>query len=152
MLSLTLVASAQWQNRAPSLDGYELVFSDEFNGNQLDADVWNIEVNGNGGGNNELQYYLSNNVKVADGSLVLTARRESFAGKSFTSGRINSMGHAAFKHGIVQASIKLPKTANGLWPAFWLMGNDAGAILHQCVALGTLHRRATPDVLTRHDQ
>lgn len=124
MLPLALAAHAQWLNRAPSLDGYDLVFSDEFNGNQLDADVWNIEVNGNGGGNNELQYYLTNNVKVADGSLVLTARRENYAGKSFTSGRINSMGHAAFKHGIVQASIKLPKTANGLWPAFWLMGND----------------------------
>ena len=71
MLPLALVTSAQWLNRAPSLDGYELVFSDEFNGSQLDADVWNIEVNGNGGGNNELQYYLANNVKVADGSLVL---------------------------------------------------------------------------------
>lgn len=30
----------------------------------------------------------------------------------------------AFTHGKVEAAIRLPKTANGLWPAFWMMGND----------------------------
>lgn len=123
-LASALAGNAQLLSHAPSLDGYELVFSDEFNGTELDSRVWNIEVNGDGGGNNELQYYLPNNVRVADGSLVLTAKRQNYSNKSFTSGRINSMGKAAFNHGIVQASIKLPKTANGLWPAFWLMGND----------------------------
>ena len=124
VLPLALVGNAQWLNRAPSLDGYEMVFSDEFDGTTLNSQVWNIEVNGDGGGNNELQYYLANNVTVANGNLVITSRRQNYANKAFTSGRINSMGHAAFKHGIIQASIKLPNTANGLWPAFWLMGND----------------------------
>ncbi|MBR6283360.1 MAG: glycoside hydrolase family 16 protein [Muribaculaceae bacterium] len=122
--ALCLAANGQRLNRAPSTDGYELVFSDEFNGTALDTQVWNVEVNGDGGGNNELQYYARGNVKVADGALHITARRENYGNKSFTSGRINSMGKAAFKHGIVQANIKLPSTANGLWPAFWLMGND----------------------------
>ena len=121
---LWLSAGGQMLHRAPSTDGYELVFSDEFDGNALDTQVWNVEVNGDGGGNNELQYYTRGNVRVADGALRLTARRESYGNRSFTSGRINSMGKVAFKHGIVQASIQLPSTANGLWPAFWLMGND----------------------------
>ena len=108
----------------PSLTGYDLVFADEFNGTALDTRVWNVELNGNGGGNNELQYYLADNVRVADGNLVITARKQNYEGRSFTSGRINTMGKMAFEHGILQASIKLPKTANGLWPAFWLMGND----------------------------
>ncbi len=124
LLPLSLSAGAQWLNRAPSLNGYELVFSEEFDGNALNSQAWNVEVDGNGGGNNELQYYSPNNVAVADGALRITARRESANGRSFTSGRINTMGKVAFKHGIVQARIKLPHTANGLWPAFWLMGND----------------------------
>ena len=36
---------------------WNLVWSDEFNGSTIDASKWNFEVNGNGGGNNELQYY-----------------------------------------------------------------------------------------------
>ena len=122
--ALWLGVTGQQLHRAPSTDGYELVFSDEFNGTALDTQVWNVEVNGDGGGNNELQYYIRNNVKVADGALQITAKRENYGNKQFTSGRINSMGKAAFKHGIIQASIRLPQTANGLWPAFWLMGND----------------------------
>jgi len=29
-----------------------------------------------------------------------------------------------FKYGKIEARIKLPQTGNGLWPAFWMMGND----------------------------
>ena len=54
----------------------------------------------------------------------MTAKKESYQGKSATSGRINSKGKKYFKYGRIEASIKLPKTANGLWPAFWMMGND----------------------------
>lgn len=105
-------------------DGYTLRWSDEFNGTALNEKIWNIEVNGNGGGNQELQYYRRENVSVEDGNLVLTARRENFSGKAFTSGRVTTQNKAAFKHGILQARIKFPKTANGLWPAYWMMGND----------------------------
>lgn len=111
-------------------DGYKLVWQDLFDGETLDEAVWNIEVNGDGGGNNELQYYRRENVSLgkdeASGcnALILTAKREKFSNKDFTSGRINSKNKKAFKYGKIEASIKLPKTANGLWPAFWLMGND----------------------------
>ena len=105
-------------------EGYTLVWEDNFNGTALNEKNWTIEVSGTGGGNQELQYYRRENVSVADGNLVLTARRENYQGKSFTSGRINSNQKAAFKHGIMQAKIKFPKTANGLWPAYWMMGND----------------------------
>ena len=109
---------------AIDLEGYRLVWSDEFNGTNLNTKVWNIEVNGNGGGNQELQYYAAENVSVDDGCLIITSRRENSHGKAFTSGRINSLGKAAFRHGRIDASIRLPHIANGMWPAFWLMGND----------------------------
>ena len=103
---------------------WQMVWSDEFNGTGLDLDIWNIEVNGNGGGNNELQYYCEKAVSVQDGNLVLTATKEEYLGKHCTSGRVNSKNKVYFTHGKIEASIKLPSTANGLWPAFWMMGND----------------------------
>ena len=108
--------------------GYELRWSDEFNGTSLNTTLWNIEENGNGGGNQELQYYRKENVAVHDGNLVLTARRENYNNKQFTSGRVNTRDKAYFKHGIIQARIKFPKTANGVWPAYWMMGNDYGKV------------------------
>lgn len=110
--------------------GYSLVWQDLFNSEKLDESVWNIEVNGEGGGNAELQYYRRENVSVGKDEksgrncLILTAKSESFGGKSFTSGRINSKNNKAFTYGKVEACIKLPSTANGLWPAFWMMGNN----------------------------
>ncbi len=121
-----LLLSAQATDVQP--DGYKLVWSDEFNGNSLDEKAWNIEVNGDGGGNQELQFYRRENVAVADGNLVITARRENYSNRSFTSGRVNSRNKAYFKHGILQARIKMPKTADGLWPAYWMMGNDYGKV------------------------
>lgn len=128
MLSaLALPLSLSAQTTTPPT-GYKMVWSDEFNGTSLDTKVWNIEENGNGGGNQELQYYRKENVAVANGNLVLTARRENNNNKQFTSGRINSRDKAYFKHGIIQARIKFPKTANGVWPAYWMMGNDYGKL------------------------
>lgn len=103
---------------------WQLVWRDEFNGSSLDMDLWNIEVNGDGGGNGELQYYCEKGVSVQNGNLVLTATRENYGGKQCTSGRINTLGKVYFTHGKIEARIKMPQTANGLWPAFWMMGND----------------------------
>jgi len=103
---------------------WQLVWRDEFNGSTLDTDLWNIEVNGDGGGNGELQYYCERGVSVQNGNLVLTATKENYGGKACTSGRINTLGKVYFTHGKIEARIKMPLTANGLWPAFWMMGND----------------------------
>jgi beta-glucanase (GH16 family) len=109
---------------------YRLVWQDEFNGSALDEGFWNIEVTGNGGGNEELQYYRRENISVGkepasqESCLVITAKKESYSGKTATSGRINSNKKMSFRYGKIEARIKLPRTANGLWPAFWCMGDD----------------------------
>lgn len=112
-------------------DGYRLVWQDLFDGTELSPERWNIEVNGSGGGNAELQYYTDRpeNVRVGDdgrgnGCLILTARREQYQGREFTSGRVNTKNLVCFTHGKIEAAIRFPSTANGLWPAFWMMGND----------------------------
>lgn len=104
---------------------YVTVWEDNFNGPELDRSVWNVEVNGSGCGNNELEYYIdsSDNIGIRDGALVLKARKTPYGGSHhFTSARLNTCGKKSFTYGIVEASIKLPKTADGLWPAFWMMG------------------------------
>lgn len=109
---------------------YTLVWSDEFNSSELDLTKWLIEDNGNGGGNNELQYYDSRGVSMGKepdsgrNCLILTARKEQYRGKTASSGRVNTSNGYTLTHGRIDALIRLPKTADGLWPAFWLLGAD----------------------------
>lgn len=113
---------------------YTLVWNEDFTDGALDRNVWNIEVNGDGGGNNELQYYCEKAVTIErnplDGKycLVLTATKEEYNRKHCTSGRVNSKEKLYYKFGKIEARIKFPNTANGLWPAFWQMGNDFGRV------------------------
>ena len=104
---------------------YQLVWSDEFDGSALNTDVWNIEVNGNGGGNQEKQYYTDRpeNLRVEEGNLVIEARKEEYNNRKYTSARINSRNKKYFKYGKIEARIMFPK-GGGTWPAFWMMGND----------------------------
>ena len=126
------VSSAFAADDTTTTNGYKLVWNDEFNGSSLDTEAWNIEINSNGNGNAELQYYTDkpDNIYIGEEPeskarcLVITAKREDYKGKSFTSGRINTADKVYFTRGRLVSRIKLPKTENGLWPAFWLLGND----------------------------
>src|SRR5690606_41177175 len=64
--------------------GWELVWSDEFDGTSIDSEKWSHEVNCTGGGNNELQCYTAReeNSYVAEGKLHIVARKEAFSGPS----------------------------------------------------------------------
>ena len=105
----------------PTLEGgWVARWADEFGGTELDDTKWNIEVNGEGGGNQELQYYRSENIAVADGSLAITAKKEAYLGKQYTSGRINTKYRMEVRYGRVQARMKLPG-GRGTWAAFWMM-------------------------------
>ena len=124
-LLLAMPLAAQTTN-----DGYTLVWNEDFTDGTLDRNVWNIEVNGDGGGNSELQYYCEKGVMLAaepttgKQCLVLTATKEDYKGKKCTSGRVNSKNNLYYTYGKIEARIKFPNTADGLWPAFWQMGND----------------------------
>ena len=106
---------------------YQLVWSDEFDGNDWDRNVWTAEVNGNGGGNQEKQYYTdrAENLRVEDGNLVIEVRKEPYESKDYTSARIISKGKKEFLYGKMEARIALP-TGKGMWPAFWMLGSRGG--------------------------
>ncbi len=113
---------------AAAVPGFDLVWSDEFDAAALDLKKWEFEVNARGGGNNELQYYVTNNVRVRDGLLTIEARKEHYTGpggtREYTSSRIRTKGKGDWLFGRFEIRAKLPK-GQGLWPAIWMMPTDA---------------------------
>jgi beta-glucanase (GH16 family) len=105
--------------------GWTLVWHDEFNAPSIDASVWNFEVNGNGGGNNELQYYTAEprNAFIENGTLVLQALKESYNGKQYTSARLNTDHKKDWLYGRVDVRARLPY-GRGMWPAIWMLPSD----------------------------
>jgi beta-glucanase (GH16 family) len=105
---------------------YNLVWSDEFEGNSLDRSKWNYEINCDGGGNNELQCYTNkaDNLYVSGGMLHLRAKPENYQNKQYTSARVNTKDTASWKYGKFQTRAKLPK-GDYLWPAIWMMPKDS---------------------------
>jgi len=110
-----------------------LVWEDNFDVDGApDASKWAFEIGDGtaqgipGWGNNELQYYTDRpeNVSVENGVLKITARQESFEGSGYTSARLITKGLFQQKYGRFEARVKLP-TGQGLWPAFWLLGDDS---------------------------
>ena len=67
--------SCATKTKTPDIDGYKLLWSDEFDGKKMDEKKWNYEPHEPGWTNNELQEYTTStdNVFVRDGKLVLKA-------------------------------------------------------------------------------
>lgn len=105
--------------------GWELVWNDEFDGDQIDRTNWGFDIGGWGWGNGEAQYYTDRpeNARVQNGLLIIEARQEKFENSYYTSARLKTQGLQEFQYGRFEARIKVPEGA-GLWPAFWMLGAD----------------------------
>ena len=119
-------------------EGYELVWSDEFDDPSTLSTKWNAMDWKAGNVNNELQTYkpASQSITASDGSTMHTAEIKdgnlvincfNGADDKIYSGRFdsydangNAEGYAAWRYGYIEARIKLPK-GSGTWPAFWMM-------------------------------
>ena len=109
----------------------QLVWEDNFDGESLDLTKWSHQTGDGcdvsadlcGWGNNELQWYQDANATVGDGTLKITAKRETVNNRSYTSARIRSINLGDWTYGRFEASIKLP-TGKGLWPAFWMLSTE----------------------------
>ena len=103
--------------------GMELVWSDEFNGNEINRDNWRFDQGGWGWGNGESQFYTDRpqNARVVDGMLVIEAWEEEYLGSYYTSARLLSQGLQEFQYGRIEARLNVP-AGKGTWPAFWMLG------------------------------
>lgn len=115
------IFTTQDPNAAPVTEYDDLVWADEFDVDGAPNTAnWTAEQgNNNGWGNNEIQNYTSGNALVQNGSLVITAKRESNG--SYTSARLVTRDKFEFTYGKVEIKAKLP-TEFGTWPALWALG------------------------------
>lgn len=125
-----------------SIDGWNLIWNDEFDGNALDMSKWSYQTGyylssdpGTWGwGNAELEYYTdsTNNTFVTDGKVHFKAMYEPTTFPEidpdrvapYSSGKIITQNKFSFKYGRIDFCAKLP-TGNGIWPALWMMPEDS---------------------------
>ncbi len=126
---IALLLAPPVYGQCDKLAGCVLAWADEFNGTAVDPAKWEFQL-GNGStygipgwGNNELQWYQSDNATVAGGVLTIQARNESVSGSSYTSARVRSLGHGDFLYGRFEMRARLP-VGHGMWPAFWMLPSD----------------------------
>lgn len=110
-----------------SYNGMELIWSDEFDGNTLDLAKWDYDIGTGcpdlcGWGNNELQFYRSQNVSVGGGVVTLTAQQEAVEDSDYSSGKIVTRNIQSFQYGRIDVRALLPDGGQGMWPALWMLG------------------------------
>ena len=113
-------------------DFTELVWQDEFDTDGApDVEKWNYDIGkgSNGWGNNESQYYTdrTDNVTVSDGTLKITAKKESYEGAEYTSARMKTQDKYDFTYGRVDVKAKLAG-GGGTWPAIWMLGSNISTV------------------------
>jgi len=117
--------------------GYELTWSDEFDGADgasPDRAKWRYDIGGEGWGNHELEFYTDHlqNAHLEAGKLVITAQKEMTPrskgeARMYTSARIKTANLFSVAYGRLEARIKIPQ-GEGVWPAFWMLGEDIGSV------------------------
>ena len=144
LIFLTVCEESIYSNQLPdennhTLEGWELVWNDEFDGDAIDDQKWNKLLWRPGWVNNELQAYTDRdtNVFVQDDNLVIRALIEpgffgtDYTGTSYTadytSGRLNTAGKGEWTYGRFDTRAKLPKGI-GSWPAIWMLGSNISAV------------------------
>lgn len=111
------------------VDGWELVWQDEFDDPTINSDYWTHEIGGHGWGNGEAQYYSDTpkNSFIEDGFLIIQALKENVHAKRFTSARLTTQDKVEVEYGRIEARIQIP-TGQGIWPAFWMLGDDLDSV------------------------
>lgn len=107
----------------------KLIWEDNFDGSgKVDTNKWQYEVR-NQWYNNEKQATTDreDNVKVENGVLKITAKKESYGGQQYTSGRIRTFTKLDFTYGRVDIRAKMP-SKGGTWPALWMLGSNYQSI------------------------
>ena len=126
------------ENPTASSD-WEILWSDEFDGDELDLMKWNKLSWRPGWVNNELQAYTERdtNIFLENGYLILQGLIDpgysgiDYTGNNYntdyTSGRINTDNKFSTTYGKFDIRAKLPK-GKGSWPAIWMLGESISSI------------------------
>ncbi len=123
---------------ATEYEGWELIWSEEFDGKVLDQTIWTAETGFQR--NRELQWYNGfNNLTCENGVLKIIGKIERLINPNydqgssdwrknrryaeFTSSSISTKNSNSWLYGRFEIRAKIP-TAKGSWPAIWLLGTN----------------------------
>ena len=130
LVAIIVTFSCETDDQQTVARSTNLVLSEEFDTDGApNPSIWDYEIgtgpNGDGWGNQELQYYTNrpDNATIQNGVLLITAREESFEGAQYTSARLLTKDRFEQQYGRFEARIRLP-FGQGIWPAFWMLGAD----------------------------
>ena len=141
------------------LDGWELTFSDEFDGDELDLNKWRPKMNESAPGlerhGGQQQFYTPSMCKVVDGALVMATRRQRGVnepakphtggvrrGKGeqypFLSCMVDTRQTFTQTYGRVEIRAKIPDSkCPGIWPQHWMLPDpDKSIPKRACWPLG----------------
>lgn len=167
LLAVLFLMPLIWSTAPPASavpEGWALVFSDEFDGTELDQSKWGttMEYVGTAGRRFHNPYYLSytldDEVRLKDGLLQLRTDRRSIEGDEpkgsyfFTQGMVSGHDRFVFTYGYIEIRAKFPG-GKGMWPCFWLMAQEhtwppevdiaeyygGQRKMHHGIAHGTMH-------------
>ena len=138
-VTLFFIAQANGSNITQSKQSsWQLVWSEEFDGDAVDLNKWSHVVDCYGGGNNEQQCYTDSkeNAFVEHGMLTILSQREDHTGPAqvdgdmsntttlpYTSARLRTMNKGDWQYGRFEIRAKLP-FGQGTWPAIWMLPTD----------------------------
>ena len=113
------------------IEGWNIVWQDEFDNDSLDLTKWSRETGGHGWGNNELQFYTDSdsNSYVENGNLILKAQvvpqgiGSSKGLRYYSSARLRTYGKGDWKYGRIEVKAKVA-SGQGIWPAIWMLPTD----------------------------
>ncbi len=138
---------------AQQASGWKLIWSDEFDGAigaAPDPAKWKFQAGPGASvaGNDEAETYCAPNVDASPckanqpnayldgkGHLVIVAVKtdqtvtvgpKKTVSPVYTSARLNSLKE--FQYGRIEASIRIPAAARGVWPAFWVLGDSTDSV------------------------
>jgi beta-glucanase (GH16 family) len=126
-----------------------MVWSDEFDdpaGTPPNPNVWKHELGDGalngivGWGNSESQYYTDDPANAATdglGNLVIRMNEVNttttnlvcwYGPCEYTSARLITQDQLDFEYGRIEARVQVPTGPGGLWPAFWMLGDDIAEV------------------------
>lgn len=105
-----------------NLDGYKLVWSDEFDGNALDKSKFQAYTQTHKRTTELSGIKASDYVYVKDGQLHMLIKK---FGDSFASGAVRTSSTMRYTYGYIEMKAKLPQ-GKGYWPAYWLNAANLG--------------------------
>lgn len=137
LLAAAITAPAFAQDLAGKYPGYKLEFAEEFdNGTTPDPERWEFETGMRR--NHENQVYTTDNATIADGCLVIEARKERVKNPDYeryssawnkknqygeySSASIILKNPYRYHYGVYEVRAKIP-VGTGYWPAIWGCGD-----------------------------